>query len=1200
VNVSAGTLTVGGSIGGAYALTKAGNGVLTLGGANTYTGATNLSAGTLNLNHASALSAASVLTITGGAIDNTSGAALTLGNNSTQTWSGNFTFKGSNDLNMGSGAVTLGGSVSLTVGAGTLEEGGVIGGTYSLSKAGNGALTLSGANTFSGGLTLSVGTLNVNNAMALGDASSVLTISGGALNNTSGAAIVLANNNSQVWNGNFSFLGANDLDLGLGSVTLGANRTVTVSAGTLTVGGDISGVYGMTKAGAGKMLLTGANSFTGATLVSAGTLQIGNGGSSGSLSSLSTLTNNATLVFAVSGTLTQGTDFAPSITGTGTLIQQGPGTLVLTDANSYTGATLISGGTLQIGVGGIFGGISASSSLTNNATLVFNRSDTLIQGTDFAPSIGGTGSLRQEGAGSLVLSGTNSYTGPTVIAAGVLQLGNGGLSGRLSTSSVITNNAVLAFNRSNVVTQGTDFASTVGGSGKVQQLGAGTLVLSGVNTYTGGTTLSAGRVNINNSAALGSGLFTIEGGSFDNTSGGAIRLSADNTQAWAGDFTFIGSQNIDLGSGSVALSANRVVTVNAGTLAVGGTISGAYTLSKAGLGILKLEGATAFSGKTSVNAGTLLVSNNAALQNSAYNTNSAGTLVFGAGVTQPILGGLTGSGNFAPGSGVTTLTLNPGLGFTQTYSGVLSGSLDLIKAGAGVQILTGSSTYTGSLTVSAGMLKLAGVAGVSSNSDVFIASGARFYYTPNSTSLASGTLNVRSLSMAPDSVLGVKWGKTIELSTAPSFTGTIRLNMTGAFSSQVETYTVLTAPGGLDLANYYISPGPDYTSTVIKTATSLVIRPTQTAGLPAAYWVGGIVTDDPLTWTSSNFTIDGSLNIVSGTSNWKTDALGMTPTNLIPGASTEVYLTGLASAGSLSMFADADMALKGLTVTTIHPVTLSDVGGSTLFLGSSGVTVSGTAGAVNLAPAIELKASQTWTNQSVHEMVLSGMVNTGTSSFALSIEGSGNIALQGGVTGDGSLTMSGAGTLTVSGVNTYTGATVINSGTLQIGAGGAGGSLLGTASIANNASLVFNQTDLYGGSMNMVISGTGSVSLWNGVLTLAAANTYTGGTKLVGGQLNLAGGNDRLSTSGTIALLSGVLDLGGYSQSTSGNVLLLGGTLQNGTLTATGSDYDAQAGLVAGVLSGTYGLTKTANTTLTLSGANTYTGGTVVRQGTLV
>ncbi|NBV35303.1 MAG: hypothetical protein EBR81_16315, partial [Proteobacteria bacterium] len=188
---------------------------------------------------------------------------------------------------------------------------------------------------------------------------------------------------------------------------------------------------------------------------------------------------------------------------------------------------------MQIGAGGDSGALSASSALTNNATLVFNRSNSVVQGVDFASSIGGSGALQQVGTGTLVLSGANTYTGPTVIESGVLQLGNGGLTGALSTSSAITDNAVLAFKRSNSVTQGTDFAATIDGTGEVQQIGSGTLVLGGSNTYTGGTKLSAGRLNVNNAGALGTGLFTISGGSLDNTSGSAIALSFDNAQSWA-------------------------------------------------------------------------------------------------------------------------------------------------------------------------------------------------------------------------------------------------------------------------------------------------------------------------------------------------------------------------------------------------------------------------------------------------------------------------------------------------------------------------------------------------------------------------------------------------------------------------------------------------------------------------------------------
>ena len=232
VTVSAGTLTEGGVISGAYSLTKSGSGALTLSGANTFSGGLTLSAGTLNINNSKALgAAASVFTISAGSIDNTSGAAVTLSNNNAQSWGADFVFKGTNDLNLGTGAVTLGANRTVTVSAGTLTEGGVISGAYSFTKAGDGVMTLSGANTFSGGLTLSAGTLNVNNATALGAAASVFTISGGSIDNTSGAAVTLSNNNAQTWSGDFVFKGSNDLNLGTGAVTLGANRTVTVSAG---------------------------------------------------------------------------------------------------------------------------------------------------------------------------------------------------------------------------------------------------------------------------------------------------------------------------------------------------------------------------------------------------------------------------------------------------------------------------------------------------------------------------------------------------------------------------------------------------------------------------------------------------------------------------------------------------------------------------------------------------------------------------------------------------------------------------------------------------------------------------------------------------------------------------------------------------------------------------------------------------------
>ena len=723
VRVSSGTLTVGGVISGNYGLTKDGSGLLRFSGANAYTGVTLVSAGTLQLGvggTAGSLAAGGSLSIGSGAalafnrtdtveqgtdfgpVISGSGSLLQLGRGTlvllgANTYSGGTTV-GAGTLQLGAGgtagSLSAVGSLSVSSGAvlafnrtDTLAQGTdfghMISGAGSVLQLGSGNLVLSGANTFSGGMTLSNGFLSIENATALGAPASVFTISGGTLDNTSGAALALSNNNEQVWNANVSFRGTNDLDLGAGTVTLGGNRTVTVSAGTLTVGGGVQGGYSLTKEGAGRLILTGTSSYTGATIVNAGTLQIGNGGSAGALSGLSALTNNATLLFNLSRTLTQGTDFGSTIAGTGTLLQMGPGTLVLAGSNTYTGATLISGGTLQIGAGGERGSLFAGGVLTNNATLAFNRSDSVVQGVDFAGTLGGTGALRQVGSGTLLLSGSNTYTGTTWIESGVLQLGSGGVSGSLFAGGAITNNATLAFNRSDTITQGVDFGAAIVGTGQLQQMGSGTLTLNGANAHSGGTTLAAGRLNVNSPGALGSGLFTISAGLLDNTSGGAVTLGSNNAQTWAGDFAFAGSSDLNLGTGNITLGSQRIVTVTAGTLGVGGTIAGPYAFTKAGQGTLELGGSNTFSGMTSVNAGTLRLTNNNALQTSVYNSNSTGVLAFGPAATDPLLGGLTGSGAFAPGAGVNSLTLNLPSGVSQTYLGTISGTLALVKAGAG-------------------------------------------------------------------------------------------------------------------------------------------------------------------------------------------------------------------------------------------------------------------------------------------------------------------------------------------------------------------------------------------------------------------------------------------------------------------------------------------------------------------------------------
>jgi autotransporter-associated beta strand protein len=142
---------------------------------------------------------------------------------------------------------------------------------------GPGTVTLAGAN-YATRWTLNGGTLNLNGTAAIsGNTASALTINGGTIDNTSGGALTMGNAPSYTWNANLTFVGTSDLNLGTGAVTLGGHRQVTVNAGTLTVGGaigDAGQVYSLTKAGAGTLLLSGANTYSGNTTVNEGTLVI--------------------------------------------------------------------------------------------------------------------------------------------------------------------------------------------------------------------------------------------------------------------------------------------------------------------------------------------------------------------------------------------------------------------------------------------------------------------------------------------------------------------------------------------------------------------------------------------------------------------------------------------------------------------------------------------------------------------------------------------------------------------------------------------------------------------------------------------------------------------------------------------------------------------------------------------------------------
>ncbi len=212
----------------------------------------------------------------------------------------------------------------------------------------------------------------------------------------------------------------------------------------------ISGTGELSQVGPGTTILTGDNTYTGGTTITAGTLQLGNGGTTGSI--IGNITNNGTLAIDRAGVVTlPGTIFGP-----GRLNLIGSGTTILTGENVFVGGTTISAGTLQLGNGGNTGSIVGN--VTDNGTLAFDRTDVVT----FPGVISGTGALSQIGTGTTVLTADETYTGGTTISAGTLQLGNGGSTGGIVGN--VTDNGTLAFDRGDMVT----FPGVISGTGGAQ------------------------------------------------------------------------------------------------------------------------------------------------------------------------------------------------------------------------------------------------------------------------------------------------------------------------------------------------------------------------------------------------------------------------------------------------------------------------------------------------------------------------------------------------------------------------------------------------------------------------------------------------------------------------------------------------------------------------------------------------------------
>lgn len=416
------------SIVGTSALAKTGTNVVTILNANTYSGGTTLAAGTLQLGNANALGTGA-LSISGGVLDSAV-ANLVNAQNNAQNWNGSFAFAGSQNLNLGTGAVSLNASPTVTVVTNTLTIGGPIsGGGNGLTKAGNGALTLSGGSTISGSVAVAGGALNLNGAgtdtfsrnFYVGNTNAgnaVVNQTSGTVNLSSATANAISFGydgsaaNGRIGSYNLSGGTLNILNTVVNLSYFGAaNGTLAVSGGTANLAGvnynaSASSSGAITLSGGGRLNIgaggfTDTGSGTHTTTLGAGTIgAFGNWTNAFniSLTDASTGTTFNTLD-SVDGVTARTVTLSGALSGAGALKKSGAGTLVLAGTNNYAAATVVSNGTLLVN-----GSIGGTGVTVAGGTLGGN-------GTVAAPVTVGTGGTLAAGAniGTFTISSTLTF-----------------------------------------------------------------------------------------------------------------------------------------------------------------------------------------------------------------------------------------------------------------------------------------------------------------------------------------------------------------------------------------------------------------------------------------------------------------------------------------------------------------------------------------------------------------------------------------------------------------------------------------------------------------------------------------------------------------------------------------------------------------------------------------------------------------------
>ena len=1082
------------------------------------------------------------------------------------------TFNGANGGGVAFNGTAAGARYFILRGTGGGTISGVISNTLANSlgivKAGSGIWTLSGQNYFTNPVIVDEGTLSLDyttqNNSKLADAFP-LVLGGGTLNLTNGSHTEVvgsttlgAGNSSVTRTAGTSILRMNAINRARGGVvdfsaasiadTDSANVNGLLGGGYATIAGAN---WAINSTGAGDGAVTAYASYTdiaasGSTIADAAATNVrlnsAGGGGNIALGAATTTVN----------TLLQNTTTAATVDTSTGILRLGAigGVLVPSTAQALTIGTAANSGTLTAG---------GAANTLGEIVVINNSANPVTVNSVIADNGTGGVSFTKAGSGSATLAGSNTHTGTNSIVGGTLNISSdanlGTVPGAATPSSILINGGTLnatvdttlsanrgiALGPTSRYGNGTISASsgatftvpgiiansdlTGNGPGaSLTKTGAGTLVLSGANSYSSGTLINAGALSITADNNLGAtpGCYLS-----DNITLNSGTLLTSNT------FTLNTLRGIRLGpiggsgSGTVSVADTTTLTYS-GVILDNWNGTGSFT--KTGNGTLVLGGGlNDYTGDTTVSAGILQINNSRTIPNGTGKGNLVNNATVNINGVNVQLNGLTGSGT-VDNTAATSITL--GLGNNNqggTFSGTLQnsggGALTLAKVGSGTVTLSGAVNHTGSTTVSTGTLALSGTATMGSTTNIVVSSAATFSvsglssaYTLASGQVLSGSgtvvgaLNTGNGTLAPGNLGGAG---TLTNNSA-------NLTLGSGSSLNYDLANVTTTGGGVN----------DY----------LVINGNLTIGGPVTLNLNYL---NALPASSGKYTLMAYTGTFSGNVTDISVPSGFT-INLNTGAKTIELLINHTPV-NLTWVGDGSGNVWDVNTTPNWTGSATFFNGDTANFNNTG----------SATPAINITAS-----------VIPAAIN---------VSGTQNYNFTGSSISTASLTKTGAGTLTLENDNTIAGSALISGGTLQIGNAGTTGTIGGSATITNNAAIVFNRADSI--TVTNPISGSGTLTQ-NGAgdLGLIASNSYAGATAINAGRVFLANGASLGSTAAGTTVASGAELFITQNVNVDNESLTLSGSGLNNL--GSGALHKGGGGAT------TYGgsVTLTANTTLNLDG----------------